>query len=733
MPPSPAVPPSSKRLVRWKRHLRGTPRARRLARAVGSGTLLLALGLAPFAPLRLVSTAQATPLPPAVAARQAPALFARTSNFPASIQLGALNGSDGTRLDGAAANDRAGSAVSEAGDVNGDGFDDLIVSAPYADANGSDFGAAYVLFGDEGGFAADLDLTTLTGSTGFRLTGAAAIDQAGKAVSGAGDVNGDGFDDLLIGAHYADPNGSSSGAAYVVFGGASVGSSGAIALGSLDGSTGFRLTGVAAGDQAGRAVSGAGDVNGDGFADLLIGAPYADPNGSSSGTAYLIFGGASVGNTGTVALGTLNGSDGFRLNGAAAGDYAGYSVSGASDVNGDGFDDLLIGAFGADPNGSLSGAAYVVFGGASVGSGGPIALGSLNGSDGFRLTGVAAGDFAGRAVSGAGDVNGDGFDDLIVGAPLADPNGGNSGAAYLVFGGASVGSSGAIALGTLNGNNGFRLTGKAAIDQAGKAVSGAGDVNGDSFADLIIGAPGVDPGPFFGVYDSGSAYVVFGGASVGSGGTVALGSLNGNNGFILKSPANAASAGQAVSGAGDVDGDGVADLLVGAPGLDQNGQRFSGSAYLVFGRGDTVEVALGELTGPDGFALNGAAANDLAGDAVSNAGDVNGDGFGDLLIGAPYADPHGDYSGAAYVVFGGAGGFAGSLNLGSLTGSAGFVMNGAAEYDYAGDAVSGAGDVNGDGFDDLLIGAYGADADRNQLRRGLRGVWRGGRGQRRHH
>ena len=694
MPPSPAVPPSSKRLVRWKRHLRGTPRARRLARAVGSGTLLLALGLAPFAPLRLVSTAQATPLPPAVAARQAPALFARTSNFPASIQLGALNGSNGTRLDGAANFDYAGRAVSEAGDVNGDGFDDLIVGALYADTNGSNAGAVYVLFGEGGGFAADLDLTTLTGSTGFRLTGAAVEDQAGRAVSGAGDVNGDGFDDLLIGAPSADPNGDRSGAAYVVFGGADVGSStGTIALGSLNGSDGFRLTGAAAGDQAGRAVSGAGDVNGDGFADLLIGAFWADANGSNSGAAYVIFGGAG-GFPASIALGSLNGSDGFRLTGAAAGDQAGFSVSGAGDVNGDGFDDLLIGAFGADPNGSLSGAAYVVFGGASVGSGGPIALGSLNGSDGFRLTGVAAVDFAGRAVSGAGDVNGDGFDDLLIGAYGADPNGDYSGAAYVVFGGASVGSSGAIALSTLNNSDGFRLTGVAAVDFAGYSVSGAGDVNGDGFADLIIGAFGVNTGQFNDISNSGSAYVVFGGASVGSGGTVALGSLNGNNGFVLKGTAVYDSAGFSVSGAGDVDGDGTDDLLVGAPGADPNGDD-SGSAYLVFGRGDTVEVALGELTGPDGFALKGAAANDTAGEAVSNAGDVNGDGFGDLLIGAPYADPHGSYSGAAYVVFGKAGGFAGSVDLGSLTGSAGFVMKGAAANDFAGQAVSGAGDVNG--------------------------------------
>ncbi len=200
-----------------------------------------------------------------------------------------------------------------------------------------------------------------------------------------------------------------------------------------------------------------------------------------------------MGSTGTVALGALNGTTGFRLTGVAAGDYAGRAVSGAGDVNGDGFDDLLIGAPRADLNGASSGVAYLVFGGATVGSGGTVALGALNGSDGFRLTGVAAGDQAGRAVSGAGDVNGDGFDDLLIGAPYADPNVTYSGAAYVVFGGASVGSStGTIALGSLNGSDGFRLTGVAAGDQAGRAVSGAGDVNGDGFADLIIGAPGVD-------------------------------------------------------------------------------------------------------------------------------------------------------------------------------------------------------------------------------------------------
>ena len=513
---------------------------------------------------------------------------AGAADFPPTLDLSSLDGTNGFRLNGIEANDRSGHAVSNAGDVNGDGLADLLIGA-YGARNGEFSGASYVVFGRDTArnpFPAGLGLSSLDGTNGFRLNGVAANDGSGRAVSSAGDVNGDGLADLLIGADRANQG---AGASYVVFGRNTAQNSfpASLDLSGLDGTNGFRLDG-AAGDFSGEAVSSAGDVNGDGIADLLIGASLADPDPSvpNSGTSYVVFG-RNTAQTGafpaSLKLSALDGTNGFRLDGVAAGDRSGYSVSGAGDVNGDGLADLLIGAFGARPNGSLSGASYVVFGRNTAQDPFPASLdlSALDGTNGFHLAGLEPGDRSGRAVSNAGDVNGDGLADLLIGAYFADPTANASGASYVVFG-RNTAQTGpfpaSLDLSDLDGTNGFRLDGVAEGDLSGFAVSNAGDVNGDGLADLLIGAYAAD------LY-SGESYVVFGRDTAQTGpfpANLELSALDGTNGFRLDGVAAGDRSGFAVSGAGDVNGDGLADLVIGAYGANPNGS-FSGVSYVVFG------------------------------------------------------------------------------------------------------------------------------------------------------
>ena len=471
--------------------------------------------------------------------------------------------------------------------------------------------------------------------------------------SSAGDVNGDGYDDLIIGARRADPGGNDEGETYVVYGGASApGTAGVLELSALDGTNGFTFNGIDADDFSGRSVSSAGDVNGDGYDDLIIGAWQADPNGSRSGETYVVYGGASApGTAGVLDLSMLDGSNGFILNGIDRADTSGVSVSSAGDVNGDGYDDLIIGARQADPNGFMSGETYVVYGEASApGTGGVLELSTLDGTNGFTLNGTDADDYSGTSVSSAGDVNGDGYDDLIIGANATYT--GVGGKTYVVYGGASApGTRGVLELSALDGTNGFTLNGIDEYDDSGYSVSSAGDVNGDGYDDLIIGAYGANN-------SFGETYVVYGGASApGTAGVLELSTLDGTNGFTLNGIDSGDRSGRSVSSAGDVNGDGYDDLIIGARRADPNENRDSGETYVVYGGASAPGTAgvldLSMLDGSNGFILNGIDASDYSSDSVSSAGDVNGDGYDDLIIGARSADPHGGNSGETYVVYGG--------------------------------------------------------------------------------
>lgn len=463
------------------------------------------------------------------------------------------------RIDGAAEDDLTGRAVALAGDVNGDGLSDVLVGTSDVGHNGRDHsGSVYVVFGRAlGGL---VDLATL-GAGGFRIDGAETYDFSGSSLAGAGDVNGDGRGDVIVGA---PGGGNTPGKVFVVFGKATNTTVDLAALGT----GGFRVDGAAESDTLGGfespSVSAAGDVNGDGRADVVLGAPRASNNArAGSGSAYVVFGKSDSSPVDLAALG----AGGFRIDGSAPGDGAGDSVGAAGDVNADGLSDVIVGAPGRSAGGiSKAGAAYVVFGRAYTDTD------DLGTCYCYEVDGSAAGDRLGSAVAGAGDVNGDGRPDFVVGAPDASYNvRAYSGSAFVIFG-----TSGAAAVNVDRlGAGGFRMDGADFGNAAGISVAGAGDVNGDHRPDVIVGASFTD----YHGDSSGSAYVVFGKTDGSSVDFAALGP----SGLRLDGGAFNDQAGYTVSGGSDVNGDGRADVVVGALRASNNGRSDSGSTYVVYG------------------------------------------------------------------------------------------------------------------------------------------------------
>ena len=478
-----------------------------------------------------------------------------------------------------------------------------------------------------------------------------------------------------------------------------------VEIAALTAGRGFHLTGGRDGHRLGATLAAAGDINGDGFADFIIGEPrfttYSPDPSPAEVTAYVVFGQAG-GMPATLDLTALDGSNGFRLQSTLTGSAAeSLHVISGGDVNGDGFDDVTVTVFGATP-GSIhySTSAYVLFGKPDSFAA-TVDFAAVDGVDGTRVHGAFAVDHQDSEVATViGDLDADGYEDLALLGAVESGASTFSGVTSVIFG---HGGAYPAAQPLADLEAGSRLQIEAPTGVASNlrwTVGRAGDINGDGIADLALGLPRASLGDS---YVGGASFVVFGNAA-GFGATLSLDALNGANGVRFDGANNYDASGVTLGAAGDFNGDGIDDLLIGAPDVDALDVPGRGAVYVVFGqRGGFASgaVDLETLDASTGLRIVGARDDGQLGKDFAGVGDVNGDGFDDLLI--TDSNSTSPARGSAYLLFGAASGFGATVALGDLPDGAVLRFDGR-PGSPAGDAVSGIGDFDGDGFDDFLIG-----------------------------
>jgi hypothetical protein len=497
----------------------------------------------------------------------------------------------GLRLDGTTAGDLAGSSVADIGDINGDGIEDYAIGAPHYN-NGA--GAVFVIYGQTE--PATVNLADLTPTQGFQIDGAVSAsgdqpgDLAGMSVAAAGDVNGDGYGDFLIGAPRALVSSqlANPGSVYVVFGGPNL--------------TGFNLANIAT----------------------------AGPNGTAGGFQI----------QGPPASLITGGLDARPFGYALAGGGAGATETGA-DINGDGLDDIVLGESDYN-NGYTSygnGAAWVIFGKTT---GTTVSVSSL-GSQGFEVLGPTAGANLGASVSMAGDQNGDGNADFAVAAPGVNcDNRLGAGAVFVIYGTASTNQISLPSSGGIPSSEGYEICGNTG-DRLGSSTNGhgladIGDVSTDGIDDLAIGGDG--------------GYVVFGQSSTNP---IDLANVQTDEyGYRINAPSSGGyTTGSDVFAVGDLNNDGTNDLAITDPTANDD----AGDAFIVYGKPDDAPISLSSLSavgassgGEFGFHVPGPTAGDELGTSAIGLTDATGSGDDDLLLGAPGASNDGASSGSIYLV-----------------------------------------------------------------------------------
>jgi FG-GAP repeat/FG-GAP-like repeat/FlgD Ig-like domain len=604
--------------------------------------------------------------------------------------------SEAWSVEGDVVNMRLGDVVAAAGDVNGDGYDDAVVATPYY-PNGiyqPHEGAVWVYHGTPSG---------LSTTANWMKVGEAVNIGFGAAAATAGDVNGDGYDDIIVSTSGWSNGQTAEGKVELYLG----------SSGGLSTSPASTLEANLAGSAFGLAISPAGDVNADGYDDILVGAPYFSfGNGGTNGMAFVYLGSAT--GLSLTPLWAIAGKD------PTVGEFwpkFGFTAGCAGDVNGDGYADILFGAEAA-----YAPVAYLYHGGPA----GPDTV-----ADWTLVPDYPMNDLASQLFT-AGDVNSDGYSDVLVADPWWPLPGINAGCIMLYRGGK---------LG-LESQNRQVVQGQGGGGLFGTSARPAGDVNGDGYGDVVVSCPQWTSGQtqegkiyvFRGRVDGPSNSVWWrrelNQANAAFGGAIAIGDWNGDtfddvaasapawdaaqlnegrvvvyngsvNGPSLATSWSATGAqplaafGNDVANAGDVNGDGYEDLIVGSPGF-KVGEDFVGRAYLFLGGANGLEAL-------PAWTRDGSFPGEQFGWKVDSAGDVNGDGYGDVLVGTPYLDLVGYTDiGAAYLYLGsqfGLGAVSAWSDVGSQVG------------EQMGSSVACAGDVNADGLSDFAIGAVGRTVD----------------------
>ena len=565
----------------------------------------------------------------------------------------------------------AGQQVAGLGDVNGDGYDDVAVAMPHLTNPEPHEGGIAILHGGPSGIEGN-PVEALPDAADTRIEGNRAGSFLGD-MAGGGDINGDGYDDLIIGnSLWGDSvTHNGEGVLVVYYGGAAGIESNSVATfvdaadTVVEGNPNPHRNFYFCAD-----TPAVADLNGDGYADVAAGAPYFK-NGEVDEGALLVFHGGAGGIPNSRILPVEEVAD-IVIEGNLVDLYLGFLPQAAGDVNGDGFADLVTPApyyYSAVAGG---GAVLIYHGGADTLADEP---------DGQHY-GQIAGDWLGSSSASAGDVNGDGFSDLAVGVP--DHDAGTSGEGRVhVFHGSSDPSLAAPH---------WTYDGQFLDGGTGGSVASAGDVNGDGYGDLVVGTAELDhPETDEGRVD------VFHGSATG---------LSTGPDWFFESNLDDATLGWQVASAGDINGDGYGDLIVGAPGYS-NGQASEGRAYVFYGSSEG-------LAANPGWTFESDLAQARFGDAVSSAGDVNGDGFADVIVGAPGFESGHTNEGAAF-------GFLGSID--GLPDVPNWIIETNRPNSGYGERLTALGDVNGDGYCDVAIGAL--QDDNPELREGRVYIYHG--------